>query len=373
MPVSLFKSGETSFKFNRRTDFKFRIFRLSNNHEDKNVKQISKKIYSLTLVGVIILCVFFAGLPFSGCTPYKDPVVKTAFFLNTFVTITFYSEEDAAVFPDCVAILEKYEKRFSRTDPESELYQLNHAGGQTYTVSPETASLITDALNYCELTDGALDITIAPVMDLWNFSEAVDGQLPPHEASLKEALSHVDYTKVHISGCDITLEDPDAAIDLGFIAKGYIADRLKEYLENAGIQSALINLGGNIDLVGAKPDGGDYIIGVKRPFSDANDTITSLSIRDTSFVSSGVYERCFTTNGIFYHHILDAHTGYPVDNDLYQVSVLCDDSKTADALSTTLMILGKEKGTELIDSIDNAHALFVDSSYNLSYSADFPE
>ena len=310
-------------------------------------KKISKKIYSLTLVGVIILCVFFAGLPFSGCTPYKDPVAKTAFFLNTFVTITFY--------------------------PESELYQLNHAGGQTYTVSPETAFLITDALNYCELTDGALDITIAPVMDLWNFSEAVDGQLPPDEASLKEALSHVDYTKIHISGCDITLEDPEAAIDLGFIAKGYIADRLKEYLENAGIQSALINLGGNIDLVGAKPDGGDYIIGVKRPFSDANDPITSLSIRDTSFVSSGIYERCFTTNGIFYHHILDAHTGYPVDNNLYQVSVLCDDSKTADALSTTLMSLGKEKGTELIDSIDNAHALFVDSSYNLSYSADFPE
>ena len=308
-----------------------------------------------------------------GCIRQTEPITKAGYFFNTYITISFYSYEDAACFDDCLALCEKYEKLFSRTNPDSELYKLNHAGGKTFTVSEETAKVINDALSYCELTEGALDITVAPVLELWDFSDAADGKTPPSDEDIKNALSHVDYTKVRVDGCDITLEDPEAAIDLGFIAKGYIADRLKEMLKEKGVTSAIINLGGNVDLIGSKPNGGDYIIGVKRPFSENGETMTSVSIHDTSFVTSGIYERCFTYDNTLYHHILDAKTGYPVSNDLYQVSVLCSDSETADALSTTLMLMGKEKGMEYINSLDNIHAVFVDDSYTLTYSGDFPE
>lgn len=332
------------------------------------------KCSALFCAVLLISYSLFSAFTLSACTPASTPVTKSSFFFNTYITITFYSETDAAYFPQCEAMCRKYESLLSRTVEGSDIYKINHANGESVIVSDETAALINDALSFSELTDGAVDITVAPLMDLWDFTSDKTDKIPPSDSEITEALKHVDYKNLSVNGNEITLSDPNASIDLGFIAKGYIADKLKEYLVSQGVKSALINLGGNIQLIGCKPDGDDYIIGVKKPFTTTDETLTSLPLRDTSFVTSGIYERCYEYDGSFYHHILNPKTGYPVNSGLNQVSVLCNNSETADALSTTLMLLGKKEGMDFLSNHDfKAHAIFVDSSNTMTYSQDFPE
>ena len=333
---------------------------------------ISKKNKLNQIIILLLIITFFPAM--SSCTPKAEPVTDAAFFFDTYITITYYSNEDLSHKEEVRALCAKYENMLSRTVEGSDIYNINHALGKGVTVSDETIYLLNEAIKYCELTDGHVDITVAPLMDLWDFTGDKPEKTPPSDEEIQALLKHVDYRNIEINGNEVTLKDPEAEIDLGFIAKGFIADKLKEMLLSKGVTSALINLGGNVQLIGSKPDGGDYIIGVKRPFSNGDDALTTLSIHDTSMATSGVYERCFDYNGTLYHHILDAKTGYPVQNDLYQVSVLCPDSCTADALSTTLFVLGQEKGMELLSRNEfDAHAIYVDSNYQMTYSPDFPE
>lgn len=150
-----------------------------------------------------------------------------------------------------------------------------------------------------------------------------------------------------------------AGIDLGAIAKGYIADQVKTYLKKQGIKHAIINLGGNVDVIGTKPDGSKYNIGIQKPFDESGEAITSVQLKDQTVVTSGIYERYFKKNGKLYHHILDPRTGYPCENNLYSVSIITDSSTKADALSTTCFLLGYEKGMELIQSMDGVEAIFI--------------
>ena len=227
------------------------------------------------------------------------------------------------------------------------------------TVSKETAQLIETALDYSARSDGAFDITIAPLLDLWNFKpEQHEGTVPDAD-QIQEALSHVDYKKVQLDGATVTLLDPQASIDLGGIAKGYIADRLRDYLISEGYDSALINLGGNILTVGAKPDGSAFRVGIRKPFSESGEQLETVACKDRSVVTSGTYERYFEQDGKRYHHILSPSDGYPVENGLASVTILSPSSTDADALSTACFVLGPEKGLELIESLDGIEALFV--------------
>ena len=246
---------------------------------------------------------------------------------------------------------------FSTTNTDSELYKLNHASGQPFTVSSETASLIQEGIHYSELSGGAFDLTIEPVSALWDF-KAAKPTVPSADA-IAQAVSHVDYTKVDIQDNTVTLEDPEAGIDLGAIAKGYIADQVKTYLKKQGVKHAIINLGGNVDVIGTKPDGSKYNIGIQKPFDESGEAITSVQLKDQTVVTSGIYERYFKKNGKLYHHILDPRTGYPCENNLYSVSIITDSSTEADALSTTCFLLGYEKGMELIQSMDGVEAIFI--------------
>ena len=151
----------------------------------------------------------------------------------------------------------------------------------------------------------------------------------------------------------------DAQLALGFLAKGAIADRLKAFFLQKNITSALINLGGNVLAVGQKPDGTAFRTGIKKPFSETNELVDIVALKDQSLVSSGNYERCFRENGVLYHHILDPRTGYPVDTGLSSVTILSDSSTDGDALSTSCFLLGYEKGRELIDSLPDVEALFL--------------
>ena len=273
------------------------------------------------------------------------------------------------IMDHCRQMCEEYEQILSATRDTSEISEINHAKGQPVTVSDETAELIVKGIEYGDLSDGLFDITIEPASSLWNFTDNPEGELPDEDA-LAEAVSHIDYRCIQVEGNTVTLTDPEAQIDLGGIAKGYIADRLKEYLESQGIEHALIDLGGNMLTLGGRYDGNDFRIGLQEPFADTGTVIAAVTVNDQSVVTSGDYERYFEKDGVIYHHILDPDTGYPIQNDLDQVTIISDESVDGDALSTTCFALGLEDGLELIQSLDGIEAVFVTKDGEIHTSSD---
>ena len=308
----------------------------------------------------------------------QEPISSTAIKLNTAVTVTIYDSKDRDLLTECMNLCDKYEKVFSRTDADSELYKLNHrkltpAEGteDTYQVSDSLAELVSEGLDYSELSKGAFDIAIEPLTSLWDFT-AEDPQVPK-DSLIQAALPKCDYHNISVDKDknEITLKTDDTAIELGAIAKGYIADRLKDYLISQNVKSAIINLGGNVLCIGGKPDNSAFKIGIQKPFADRSETIAVMDIRDKSVVSSGIYERCFEQDGILYHHLLNPKTGYPYDNGLIAVTIISDKSVDGDALSTTCFALGLEDGMKLAESLDDVQAFFVTSDYEIHYTKDF--
>lgn len=297
-----------------------------------------------------------------------DPVSRSDFLLNTFVTVTLYDSTDESLLDDCMDLCREYENRFSKTISSSEIYQLNHRSPEetTFSLSEDTANLLRTGLHYCELSDGAFDFTIEPLSTLWNFSSG-KAVLPPPE-QIAAAAAKVDYKTVLLQDTSLTFLSPDTTLDLGSIAKGFIADRLKEFLVSKGVKHAIINLGGNVLCVGGKTDQDPFLIGLQMPFEDHNTTFANLEICDQSVVSSGVYERHFVIDGVNYHHLLNPKTGYPYENGLISVTIVSPDSVDGDALSTTCFSLGLEKGMALIDSLDDTYAFFMTEDKEVHYS-----
>lgn len=293
----------------------------------------------------------------SGCGQ-TQPLSKTGFYFDTVISVSLYDSADQTILDGCFSLAEDYENMLSKTREGSDIWKINHSGGSPVTVTRDTALLLSDAIRYARLTDGRSDPTIGAVSKLWNFSDASKKELP-NDTALADALSHVDFRLLELDNTTVTLHDPLAEIDLGFIAKGYIADRIKDYLLSQGIQSAIINLGGNVLTIGTKPDGTPFLVGVQKPFSDSGTTAMTLSVTDKSVVTSGIYERCFEKDGILYHHILDTKTGYPVRNNLLEVTILSESSVDGDALSTACFTLGLEEGMALIESLENTEAVFM--------------
>lgn len=347
-----------------------------------------KKIIKRCIFSIFAASLLLSSAAFSGCSlkantaensdaGSQEPVSATAIKLNTAVTVTIYDSQDRELLTECMNLCDKYEKIFSRTASDSELYQLNHreltpvAGTEdTFQVSDPLAELIRKGLYYSELSEGAFDIAIEPLTSLWDFT-AEDPQVP-EDRLIQEALTKCDYHNVSVSdNNEVILKTEDTAIELGAIAKGYIADRLKDYLISQGVKSAIINLGGNVLCIGGKPDDSSFKIGIQKPFADRSETIAVMDIKDKSVVSSGVYERCFEQDGTLYHHLLNPRTGYPYDNGLIAVTIISDESVDGDALSTTCFALGLEDGMKLAESLDNVQAFFVTSDYEIHYTKDF--
>ena len=323
-----------------------------------------KSIFSLLL----FICFLF---PLSGCQRQTAPVSRTGFYFDTVIQISIYKKEALfaeSLLDDCFQLAAVYESRFSKTQEGSDIWKLNQAKGKPVEVHTDTILLLQTALHYAELTHGRIDPTIAPVSSLWNFSQPKEASLPSEE-SLTEALSHVDYHRLKISDTTVTLEDPDAALDLGFIAKGFIADRIKEYLLTQDVDSAIINLGGNVLTIGVKPDGSPFQVGIQQPFSPTGTAALTLPANNISLVSSGIYERYFEKEGKLYHHILDTKTGYPIQNNLYAVTILSPSSVEGDALSTTCFVLGLEEGMAFIESLEEVEAVFLTSDGTIHTSS----
>ena len=305
----------------------------------------------------------------SGCSTVSEPITKTGFYFDTVIQVTIYDAGKKSCLDDCMKIAEKYENMLSPTIEGSDIWNINHSNGEPVTVSAETAELLNTALFYCEMSGGRIDLTMETVSNLWDFhADNETSTRIPDKDMLAAALSHVDYHNLLIENDTVTLLDPDSVISLGFIAKGYIADKIKEYLLSQNVKNAIINLGGNLLAVGTRPDGTPFQFGIQMPFDEQGSTITTLSVSDKSTVSSGVYERYFYQDNILYHHILDTASGYPVQNHLLGVTILSDSSTMGDALSTTCFVLGLDDGMELIESLEDVEAIFITDDYALHYS-----
>ena len=308
----------------------------------------------------LVIFIFILG----GCTAAsKMPLSKTGFYFDTIVTITLYDTQDENILKECFSLCADFEKKLSRTIADSEISRINDAAGQPVEVSDLTIEVIKKGIYYSELTSGAFDITIAPLSSLWDFKSSKP--ILPSQVQIDEALTHVNYQTIKIEKNTVTLMDPKAAIDLGGIAKGYMADLLKDYLLSQGVEKAIINLGGNILTIGTKPNGKPFSVGIQKPFADHNTPMTAVSSKDSSVVTSGVYERYFKLNDKIYHHILDTSTGYPCDNNLYSVTILSEKSVDGDALSTACFTLGLENAITLIQTLDNIEAIFITNNYEV--------
>lgn len=354
----------------------------------------------------VVLCMtlFFSLCVLWGCESEGDTEEKTVsgFAFDTAYSITVYEGGSQKILNDCVSKCSEYENIFSRTLEDSELYQINEIErlyGQfgdeqgirdnrsekndmefeiredkslACDISENMYDILERGIYYGRESDGAFDITIAPVTSLWDFT----GENPsvPPEDELGEAVKRVDYQKISLEDGRVVFQEPSMALDLGGIAKGYIADALKDYLTENGVKSGMINLGGNVLCIGKKPDGKPFHIGVQQPFADRNETVAVVDVEDKSVVSSGIYERCFTgEDGRLYHHILNPKTGYSFDNELMAVTIISDKSVDGDGLSTSCFSMGLAEGMAYINSLDGVEALFITEDEKLHYSAGWEE
>ncbi len=271
--------------------------------------------------------------------------------MDTVCTVT--AECDEKTLDGAFSICENYERVFGREGYESELEKLNEKG--ELSLSDDLLELIKLAAFYCESTDGKYDITLAPVISLWDF----ENQTLPDADLLSSTVQRVDYEKININGNTVTLNGTE--LDLGSIAKGYVADKVVEFLKEKGAENGIVNLGGNVKVFGK-----EYNVGIIKPFSD--EILLTVKIKNLSAVTSGIYQRCFEKDGTLYHHILDSSTGLPIDNELASVTVLGECSAECDVLSTVCMLLGEKDAKKLINETDGYEAVFIKKDNSVSVS-----
>ena len=309
--------------------------------------------YGRALALVLILV---CALNLVGCAS-AQPKKQTAvgFYLDTVITLTAYVD-DATVLNDALAECGRYERLLSRTVEGSDVWRINHAGGQPLEVSNETLEILDVARQVSERSGGMFDVTIAPVSTMWDFTSGT--ALVPDADAIAKAATLVDYTKVKTDGGLVILPE-GMMIDLGGIAKGYIADAVKGYLAERGVESAVLSFGGNIVTIGLKPDGSPWKVGIQDIDKPTGEYMLVSLNYGGSTVTSGIYERGFESGGVYYHHILDPNTGWPVQNELASVTIFSDSSMWGDALATAAFSLGTEAGTRLIEGIDGVEAVFI--------------
>ena len=292
-----------------------------------------------------------------GCSgaPAQEPETATFFAMDTAMDFTVYG--DAALLDEAETLIGSLEEQVSVTDADSELYAINQTGSGTLT--GKASSLMEQALEICRRTDGALDLSIYPIVRAWGFTTG--SYQVPDEAEIQALLPLVDYRKIQYDAATGTVTLPEGMeIDLGSVAKGYAGQLAAQMLREHGVQSALLNLGGNVQTVGAKPDGSPWQIGIKDP--QGEDAMMVLSVEDQAVVTSGGYERYFEQDGQTYWHIMDPSTGHPADSGLLSVTIVGKQGIICDGLSTSLFVMGLEKAADLWAQSCDFEAVFVTAS-----------
>ena len=307
-----------------------------------------KRIMSVILgtLGLLIaaLCIRQYGKEDGGtaCT-------RQLFAMDTVMSFTAYGPKAEEAVDAAMKEIERLDALLSTGNESSEISQLNAAG--SFLVSEDTLKLLEEAESILQSTGGLFDVTVYPLMQLWGFP-AGDYRVPTQE-EISSTLSLVDAAQIQIEGAQVTLGEGQQ-VDLGGIAKGYASDRVMELYREYGVTSGMVSLGGNIETLGTKPDGTDWKIGIRNPEitaasdigSGTEDVLLALEVENRAVITSGGYERYFEENGETYIHILDPRTGYPADSGLLSVTVVSENGMLADALSTSLYIMGEADAAE---------------------------
>lgn len=317
------------------------------------------KKYKFSLIIIILVAILFVLNSKNKSMVYTTNINDV---MDTITEITLITNRDGEKYiSDLSLLIEKYDKMFSHTNEESDIYRLNH--NNSTSVSFETYDIIEKSNELFKETNGAFDITIGAVSNLWN-DTFVSGVLPA-EDEIKNALDTVDYNSLKSDNHTIIKTINSQEISLGAVAKGYITDRLKDYLDENNIDNALINLGGNIYAKGNNKTGDDWNVGVLDPKSKSS--LLTLSVSDKFVITSGNYFRYRDINSKRYHHIIDANNGYPADNELNSVTIVSDNGFLGDALSTSCFLIGYEKSKLLLEKYDVC-AIFVTKDNKVYYS-----
>lgn len=328
----------------------------------------------------LYLLVIFFVISTTGCVAQNSNLQKISkdfFVMDTVINITVFSPDQAKgqeAVEQAAGEFQRINDLVSRfpgenlPDPQgSDVYRVNEeAGISPVQVNEDTLAMVERAKHFAELSEGAFDITIGPIMDLWGFG-GKEYQVPT-EAELKRALSLTDYRKIILDkgAKTIFLPEKGMVMDLGGIAKGYATDMAVKKLRSASIKSALINAGGNVFAVGSKPDGSPWKIGIQDP-RNGSEIVAIVSVTDSAVVSSGDYERYFEKNGERYHHIIDPATGKQA-RGLLGTTIVTGDSADADIFSTLMFVLGQEKGMVFKKTLPKVEVVFINDRKEISFS-----
>jgi len=290
----------------------------------------------------VFLLSAFCVLVLSGCSETQNEMIRadeTLFAMNTYMTFTAYGGEAETALDDVKEQVLQLESLWSVTEEDSDIYRANHSNGQAVSVSEETTELVSFALEMAEETAGAMDPTVYPVLTAWGFT--TNKKQVPSMQELDQQLSLVDYTQISLSGRTLTVPT-GMQLDLGAVGKGYAADLAAKILQENGVESAILSLGGNIHTIGTRPDGTDWRVGIRAPWEE--EYLGVLEISDAAVVTSGGYENYFEDeSGNIYWHILDPATGYPANSGLQAATIIGTEGRMCDALSTALFVMGAEQ------------------------------
>lgn len=287
---------------------------------------------------IVFLCLCLFLLP--GCGAAGEAAASTRYLtaMDTVMTLTAYGADRDRALEEAVAEIQRLDSLLSIGNDSSDISRLNRE--KTAVLSPDAASLLGSALDLARDTQGIFDPTVYPLVKLWGFYDK-DYHVPSRQ-ELSQALDLVDYREVSLGEDGQASLGPGQQIDLGGIGKGFTSQRVTELLRDAGITSAMVSLGGNIQCLGAKPDGSPWNIGIRDPFGE--DVYAAVRVTDKAVITSGGYERYFKDpdTGNIYRHILDPRTGFPAEKGLSSVTVITSDGTLGDGLSTALYIMGLE-------------------------------
>ena len=309
-----------------------------------------------------------------GVENQEQGVTRTSYMLDTVIHITLYGgekDENESILTQTMEEINRLETLLSVEREGSDLDRLAKAAGRAWVeISPECEEVLTQAKAYWELSGGHFDVTTGPLIDLWHIRDG-EGHYPTAE-ELAAALPLISSGDLLVEKGRAYLAREGMKANLGAIAKGYIADRVKVFLLEHGIEYALIDLGRNILLVGSKPEGDNFRIGVQDPFHPEEASARYvIQAEDKSLVTSGVYERYFEYEGVRYHHVMDPFTGFPADRGVVSATIISDTSAQGDALSTTCLLLAPKEGLALIESIPGVEALLIGEDGQEWFSSGF--
>lgn len=314
---------------------------------------------------LIVFCCFL--LAFSCKAPVSKPIVISGKAQGTYYAVTYFDKESRNFQPEFDSLFASFDLSASIYKRESIISRFNH--NDTSTIADSTFTIIFNkAMEISNLTNGAFDITVMPLVNAWGFGSDVRSKMD--SARVDSLLPLTGFNKVKLVNGRLEKMDPSMMIDYNAIAQGYSADLIGKFLETKGIKNYLVDVGGEVLGKGAKPNGSPWIVGIEKPAANSDDTRKiqiSIPLRNRALATSGSYRKFFIENGLKYSHTIDPKTGFPVTHNVLSVSVMAEDCMTADAYATAFMVMGLDKTREFLASNKNLDVFVIyDDKGNLS-------